>query len=125
MKKQPARTPANRPPSGLSPEAVELWTGVVREFCLDDPAGLKLLQTACEALDWLRKAEAVVQADGLTVKDRYGALRGHPMLATMRDCRAALILSLHRLNLDIEPQKAIGRPPIPIGATLASIRGSR
>lgn len=60
----------------------------------------------------MRRAEAVVNADGMTVKDRYGAIRGHPMLATMRDARAAMLAALRHLNLDVEPLRdGPGRPP--------------
>jgi P27 family predicted phage terminase small subunit len=103
---------SKRLPTTLSPESKALWTSIVTDYDVDDSAGLRFLQTACESLDLMRKAEERVEADGMTVKDRYGAIRGHPMLATIRDCRAAMLASLRALNLDIEPLKGgPGRPP--------------
>jgi P27 family predicted phage terminase small subunit len=99
-------------PTGLSPEAKRLWTSIATEYEVADSAGLRLLQTAVEALDLMRRAESVVHTDGMTVKDRYGAVRAHPLLATVRDARAAMLAALRALNLDIEPLRdRIGRPP--------------
>jgi P27 family predicted phage terminase small subunit len=92
-----------RPPTGLSPEAKRLWTAVAEEYDVDDAAGLRLLQTACEALDLMRRAEAQVKADGMVCRDRYGSIRGHPLLGTMRDARASMLAAFRDLHLDIEP----------------------
>lgn len=101
-----------RPPAGLAPESRRLWTSIVAEYDLGDSAGLRLLQTACESLDLMRRAEKQVEQDGMTVRDRYGAIRGHPMLSTIRDARAAMLASLRQLNLDLEPLRdSVGRPP--------------
>ena len=100
-----------RPPVTLSAEGKRLWADLIRGYSITDPAGLRLLLTACESLDLMRRAEAEVNRDGMTVKDRYGAIRGHPMLGTIRDARHAMLQALRHLNLDIEPlQERIGRP---------------
>ena len=102
---------ANRAPSGLSAESKRFWTSVVSEYDIGDSAGRRLLLCACESLDLLRRAEAVVAADGMTTRDRYGALRAHPMLGVARDARGAMLTALKHLNLDIEPLRAgPGRP---------------
>ena len=104
-------TKALTAPEGLSREAKRLWSDICSEYCVEDSAGKRLLQTACEALDLMRKAEAAVERDGLTVKDRYGAIRGHPMLGTIRDARAAMMGAIRALGLDLEPlHSRAGRP---------------
>ena len=106
------KTPkASSPPAHLSREAKALWNEISAEYAIEDAAGRRLLLTACESLDWMRKAEAAVEKDGLTVTDRYGAIRGHPMLATIRDARAAMLAAIKHLGLDLEPLHARpGRP---------------
>lgn len=100
-----------KPPARLSPEAKKFWNSMVEEYGVVDAAGLRLLQTACESLDLLRKAQAKVDSDGMTVRDRYGAIRGHPMLAVMRDCRASMLASLRDLRLEVEPPaRGAGKP---------------
>jgi len=100
-------------PPGLSVEAAALWRDIGAEFMVDDAAGLRLLRTACEALDAMRRAEAQVERDGPTYRDRYGGIKAHPLLAVVRDNRAAMLLALRQLGLDPnpKPQARIGRPP--------------
>jgi hypothetical protein len=47
----------------------------------------------------------------MTVKDRFGVDRPHPLLATERDSRTAFLRSLTALGLDVEAVGGIGRPP--------------
>jgi P27 family predicted phage terminase small subunit len=110
----------NEPPKKLSAEARDLWGSVAREFAVRDAEGLRLLLTACEALDSMRAAERQIAKDGLTCRDRYGGIRSHPLLGTVRDSRMAMLLALKRLGLDPNPapdrKPRIGRPPGSRGA---------
>jgi len=54
---------------------------------------------------------AQVAKDGDTITDRYGQRVAHPLLAPIRGLEQLKRQSITRLNLDIEPLKAIGRPP--------------
>ena len=103
----------HKPPRKLSREARELWREIAKEFVVDDAAGLQLLLTACEALDAMRAAEAKVAMDELTVTDRLGAPKAHPLLATIRDSRAAMLTALRRLGLEPHPsaKRRPGHPP--------------
>ena len=47
-----------------------------------------------------------VETEGLTVADRFGIARPHPLLATERDCRTAFLRALAALGLDIGPSAA-------------------
>ena len=104
--------PTNAAPSHLGPEAQRWYLGILNEYRITDPAGLMLLQAACEAFDTSQKARAQVAEDGLMSKGSKRQARAHPLLAVERDARAAMLASLKALNLDLEPLRdAPGRPP--------------
>lgn len=98
-------------PKHLSREAKTFWKQVAEEYAIDDSAGLRILLTACEALDAMRAAEAQVAADGLMIPDAKGRSAIHPATKVVRDSRSQMLLALKQLNLDLEPIKAVGRPP--------------
>lgn len=77
---------------------------------MSDAAGLALLQTALEAFDAMREAQAIVREHGPCVKDRYGILRANPATVIVRDARAQFMRALKDLNFDLEPLRAPGRP---------------
>lgn len=104
----PRRFP--KPPSNLSKEAGSWWAELTKEYVIDDHAGLLLLQTALEAFDRMREAQALLSEDGLTVTDRYGQFRPHPAAGIERDQRGQMLAALKQLNLDIEPLGKLGRP---------------
>src|SRR5262249_54287733 len=107
MKQKPAGTKQGR---GLSPEAQEWKQRLLDGFDISDDAGLLLLEVAMESFDEMRRAQAILERDGLTVKDRYGNSKPNPMLATVRDSRMAMMRAIRSLNLDIVPPGKIGRP---------------
>ena len=99
------------PPANLKPAGKKLWIQIASEFVISDAAGQRLLQSACEAADLIADAEAVIARDGLTIPDRYGAIRAHPLLATIRGAQGNLVRALRSLNLDEEvvPAGNVGR----------------
>jgi P27 family predicted phage terminase small subunit len=98
-------------PRGLSTEAKAWWKRLAGEFQIDDDAGLLLLQTAMEAFDRMRLAQEAISDDGLTVLDRFGQRKAHPLLPAERDSRAQMLAALRALNLDVEPlHDRPGRP---------------
>ena len=101
-------TPA---PKHLSNEAKKIWKSILTEYAIDDSAGLRILQAACEAYDRAQAARVIIDKDGMTVLDKVGQVKSHPLLPVERDNRAAFLAGLKQLNLDLEPLKAIGRPP--------------
>src|SRR5687767_2951495 len=102
-----------RAPQHLSEEARRLWKGVMAEYAIEDTAGQLLLQTATEAHDRIREARRIITEQGVTVRDRYGHDKPHPMLAVEKDARAAMLLALKHLDLDVsvQPKSRLGRPP--------------
>lgn len=68
---------AQRTPAGLSRRSGALWRAVLEEFELS-PAELELLRSALVALDRADAAAKVIDAEGVTVLDRYGTPKMHP-----------------------------------------------
>ena len=98
-------------PSHLSKAAQQWWERIQNEYDISDQAGRLLLQTALEAHDRMKQAQAAIKSDGATVKDRFGQDKGHPLLTTERDSRAQMLAALKQLNLDLEPLRdGPGRP---------------
>ncbi len=102
-----------KPPKHLSTEAKKIWKTVISEYGIVDIAGIKILKTALESFDRAQSAREQIEADGLTVLDRFGILKPHPLLPIERDSRSAFLAGLKALNLDIEPLK--DRPGRPSG----------
>lgn len=99
------------PPKGLSTEAKRWWKRLRTEYEIEDDAGLLLLQTGLEAFDRMRLAQEAIARDGMTVRDRFGQPKPHPLLPAERDARAQMLAALRALNLDVEPlQDRPGRP---------------
>jgi P27 family predicted phage terminase small subunit len=107
MKKLSAITP----PEWLSKEAQTWWERIVQAYGIQDEGGLLLLGTALEALDRMREAQARLNSEGLTVLDKAGQPKPHPLLACERDSRQQMLVALKHLNLDVQPLKPLGRPP--------------
>lgn len=100
-----------KPPKNLSTEARKWWRQILDEYCIDDPSGLLLLQTALEAFDRMRQAQKIVDDQGATVIDRFQQVKSHPQLTIERDARSQMIQALKALNLDLEPLRdGPGRP---------------
>ena len=96
----------------LSTEAKKLKKDILEEYNIDDSAGLRILDTACEAFDRMREAQRAIKRDGMSVQDRWGQLKAHPLCSVERDARAQFLAALKALNLDLEPLKTgPGRPP--------------
>ena len=101
-----------QPPKHLSRESKAIWRGLVNEFQLDDVAGQRILQAALEARDRASAARQQIDAEGMTVKDKFDQVKPHPLLSCERDSRAAFLSGLKALNLDLEPLRdSSGRPP--------------
>ena len=100
-----------RPPLDLSDAAKAWYTAVRREYAIDDPGGLWLLETAAHAYARMEDARTRIAEEGPIIPDRAGCPRAHPMLQVERDARSGLIQSLKALHLDLEPVRdRIGRP---------------
>ena len=101
----------NRAPGHLSREAKQDWQKFKKEYGIDDSGGLAILKAGLEAKDLAEACRRKIEKEGLTITDRFGIEKPHPLLAAERDARAQWLAALKALNLDIEPLKAgPGRP---------------
>lgn len=102
----------NSAPQHLCKAGASLWVRLHAEFVIDDEGGKLLLQTTCEAFCRMREAQALIDAEGAVLADRFGQRKPHPAVAIERDSRTAMLASLKQLGLDVEPAKSgPGRPP--------------
>ena len=93
-----------KPPEHLSESAKAWWTQTV-EFFQFEPDGLRILQLACEAWDRSQQAREILDREGLTYTDRFGAPRLRPEANIERDARISFARLLKQLGLDDEPPK--------------------
>ena len=89
------------PPKHLSSASRKLWRSVLADYELERWHEA-VLQTALEALDRMRQAQAQLAEDGLTTVDRYGGVKAHPLFVVERDSRAAFLRAMRELGLDVE-----------------------
>jgi hypothetical protein len=106
------------PPEGeLGPSAPEhlgdagraLWHAIIADYRINDAGGLALLGQAAEACDRVAECRRLITEQGAVIRSN-GAVRAHPLLATERDARAAMLRAIRYMNLDVEPLGAVGRP---------------
>jgi hypothetical protein len=105
----PAATGA-QPPRNLGPTGRKLWTDILHEYRIEDRAGLELLCLACEAVERAERLRALIDEEGEIVRTKTGP-RSHPGLRDELQNRAFVARTLERLGLNVEPVKAMGRPP--------------
>jgi len=94
--------------------AAAVWRAVLADYTLE-PADLVRLEALCDALHRQRQAEAVIDAEGLTAKDRYGQTRVHPAVAVERDARLAVLRAVRELGLDLAEIETSARLPRLVG----------
>jgi len=101
MKRPPA------PPKGLRAPGARLWRSVVAEFDTTESERVQLLQAA-RVVDLLDELSTVLECEGVTVLDRFGATIPHPVAVELRQQRIVLARLLASLRMpddeDIRPQ---------------------
>lgn len=97
-------------PAHLSAPIKKWWGIIVREFELEQHH-LRLLRLACEAWDRCQQAREIIDRDGISYVDRFGAPRMRPECAIERDSRIAFARLVRELNLDSAPGPEAPRPP--------------
>ncbi len=98
-----------RAPRHLQPATRKWFRWVVREWGLEQHHE-RILIAACESWDRYQEARGILQVEGLTFIDRFGAPRSRPEVGIERDSRLAFLRSLRELDLDIDPPTQPGRP---------------
>lgn len=97
--------------SGLTAEDERLLRQLASEYAIQDPAVKLILKTTRGAYDRLVACQSAIDREGVSVVDRWGQTKSHPLLAAERDARAAVLAGLRALHLDVEPvNDGPGRP---------------
>ena len=100
------RITAQAPPADLAEKEAAIWVRLVDEYHLADGPALVLLEQMCRQLQLARECREIVEAEGKVVDGKE-----HPLLKIWRDADKIANNALRHLNFDLEPLKAIGRPP--------------
>ena len=96
-------------PADLGEPGSRFWGRVVEAYDLE-PHHLDVLEQCCRSLDRAEACRRQVDAEGLTVEDRFDQKKAHPLLAAERDARSAFRQLYRELGLDIEVTGPVGRP---------------
>jgi hypothetical protein len=98
-------------PDDLGPDGARLWQRVQSEFDVQDIGGLTLLEQAARALDRAERCRRVIDEQGEAMKCKGGVFKEHPLLRAELQNRALVARLITKLGIDLEPIRAIGRPP--------------
>jgi hypothetical protein len=96
----PASAP-KPPPRHLEQPEAQLWREITETYVLDDHGALEMLDTALQARARMRRCRQKIDADGETIKDRWGQPRAHPLLVSERGAQDSYLKAMRLLNLDI------------------------
>ena len=95
-------------PKELSESSKKLWRSIVYEWDLEDFHEKTLLQ-ALLCLDRADEAKAILDVEGLSVTDRFGQTKEHPLCSVERMGRLAYARLLREIGLDLADTST--RPP--------------
>lgn len=87
-------------PKNLSAASAAFYKSVVTDYDLDEHHRI-LLVKACESLDRVEEARALIAKEGLTYRDRFGGLKSHPAVAIERDHKIIVARLFREMGLDL------------------------
>jgi hypothetical protein len=85
-------------PAHLSLAARRIYLAVVREYQME-PQDEAVLVKACEAFDRAEAARLVIEREGMTYEDRFGAPHARPEVKIEIDNRTAFYRGVRELDL--------------------------
>jgi phage terminase small subunit len=97
-------------PKHLKAATRRWFAEIAREYRLE-PHHTRLLTLAGEAWDRCEAAREVIDSQGVTYTDRFGAPRARPEVAIERDSRTAFSRLVRDLDLDFDPPSQARRAP--------------
>jgi hypothetical protein len=103
---------------------MDLWRDIVRSYEFSDRASYETLFQACSAADRAAELGAQIKQDGVMLKNRAGT-RDNPLIKHELAARAFVVRSLSLLGCDLEPVRAVGRPPGGVGISAEALRQLR
>jgi len=95
----------------IRPEAKRAAHNLIDEYNIDDSGGIELIKSFAAAMTTELNCADQIEMEGLTIIDRFGQMKCHPLLPTLRDSRAQKLAALKSPNPDIQPtHDGPGRP---------------
>ena len=100
----------SKAPKHLKADTRRWFDQVLADFELD-AHHVRLLTLAAESWDRCQQARVILDKQGLTYDDRFGAPRGRPEIAVERDSRLAFARLIRELALDVDSPESYSRAP--------------
>jgi hypothetical protein len=97
----PHRPSAPSCPAHLGKPEKELWREFVSEHDFESTAAVSLLVTALENHQLARECMEQIKRDGLTHRNKIGALKAHPLLGTEARAKQQYIMTIKKLKLEL------------------------
>jgi hypothetical protein len=97
-------------PRHLKSKTKEWFRSVIDGYDLE-PHHVRILTLAAETWDRGQAAREVIDDNGMTYVDRFGAPKPRPEISIENECKITFARLVRELNLDVEPPGAMGRPP--------------
>lgn len=106
-----------QPPRPLGQHGAAFWARVMAEFAITDVGGVEILAQLCAGIDRAESLADIIAREGEVIRTRTGVLKSHPAVRDEISARQFVLKAISKLGIDLEPQKAVGRPPRPTGWT--------
>lgn len=96
----------------LSTASAAFYRSIITDYDLDEHHRV-LLVKACESLDRIEEARALIVEEGLTYRDRFGGLKPNPACAIERDNKMLVARLFRELGLDLAGDGKTAPPSLP------------
>ena len=101
MTNRPA-TKRRAPPGHLSADAAALWRRLYRTYAIDLEASILLLTALAESWDRARSCREALKGQGLTITDKHGGVKMHPLIVEERQSREQVTRIARVLRIHVE-----------------------
>lgn len=106
----PTTADPSAPPANLGQAGRTAWQAVMSEYAIEDAGGRAILLQIAGAYDRIAECAEIIAREGAVIRTKHGP-KERPLLRTELGCRSFIIRAVHRLGLDVEPVRPVGRPP--------------
>ncbi len=90
------------PPSYLTRDGRRLWLKLYRTHVFDLPASQLLLTQLCQAVDRAGACREALDGQPLTIKDKFGTEKVHPLVVEERAAREQIMRLTRTLRIHVE-----------------------
>ena len=91
-----------KPPAHLTEQGQSLWRRLHSTYQFDLPASQLLLTSLCDSWDHEQRCREALKDLPLTVTDKHGGTRVHPLLVEARQAREQVTRLARTLRIHIE-----------------------